>query len=213
MKPSMRNVPLTATWLIVLLLALPSVADGRGPHGKLDRCPRSHILAADAQAQAYLGRNPVGDLEIYGCAYAHPHPYLLGDFVEGSPSGAAGITHVSVGGPYVAYEDFFNSQQQLSRWIVIVRDLRTGRVVHRLPSGRSAPPDVGAGPVTDIALAADGSVAWIVATEQSYEVHIFDRSGERVVAQGAQIAPASLALTGHTLYWTSSGAAFLSSIT
>ena len=32
-------------------------------------------------------------------------------------------------------------------------------------------------------------------------------------AFGALLAPASLALTGHTLYWTSSGTASLSSIT
>jgi hypothetical protein len=63
----------------------------------------------------------------------------------------------------------------------------------------------------------DGSVAWIVDVYGSenpveYQVRALDRSGGRVLASGAGIAPTSLALAGSTLYWTQGGKPFSASL-
>lgn len=94
---------------------------------------------------------------------------------------------------------------------VVVRDLRTGRVLHNVPTGTQSPPVphfVGAGEATTIVVKRDGAVAWIVESKclgGEYQVHALDEDGERVLASGRDIAPRSLALVGSTLYWTQGG--------
>jgi hypothetical protein len=95
---------------------------------------------------------------------------------------------------------------------VIVRDLRSGRVLRSTPTGTSTNPMVvGVGPTTSIVLKKDGAVAWIVDTsgeQNRYQVHAADRSGARLLASGSDVDPSSLALAGSTLYWTQGGKAF-----
>jgi hypothetical protein len=96
---------------------------------------------------------------------------------------------------------------------VIVRDLDGGRVVHVLPTGASRFPNalptvIGAGPLVGSVVKPDGAVAWIdeaPPTSGGYEVHAVDSTGSRILASGTDIAPASLALAGSTLYWTQGG--------
>jgi hypothetical protein len=110
------------------------------------------------------------------------------------------------------------------QWHVVVRNLRTGHIVHRPPTGGSKrtpatqeykvpePGDyVGVGPAIDIVVRSDGSVAWIAQnygldkTAAGYEVHVLDRLGSRVLASSPEIKPSSLALRGGTLYWKDGG--------
>ena len=58
----------------------------------------------------------------------------------------------------------------------------------------------------------DGAVAWIAENEigpphgpPEYEVNAVDKTGNRTLAAGTDIAPSSLALAGSTLYWTQGG--------
>jgi hypothetical protein len=105
-------------------------------------------------------------------------------------------------------------EESVTEWHVVVRDLRTGRVLHRVPTGMKEiahPMYVGDGPTTAIVVKSDGAVAWVLDTAQQaarYQVHALDKSGERVLASGSDVDPHSLALAGSTLYWKQGGKPF-----
>ena len=124
----------------------------------------------------------------------------------------------TLAGTYVAYEYFLVLGEEKDReetFLIIVRDLHNGHVLHKVPTGVPFPPDplvVGNGPASSIALKNDGSVAWITADSVGetiyYEVHALDKTGNRLLATGTDIVPHSLALAGSTLYWTQDGKPF-----
>jgi len=176
-------------------------------------CPRSRILAADASIEIYLGPNKLGDTEVFGCAYGSRRHYLLGARLEGSSSGTVGLTSLAVGGTYAAYGYFSTPNPETSE--VIVRNMRTGRTLHKLPTGPSAPPNIGDGPTTDVVVTASGEVAWINQTQlrpRLDAVSVFKGAASRVLATGSEIGPTSLALAGDILYWSQGGMAFGTSI-
>jgi hypothetical protein len=77
-------------------------------------------------------------------AYGTRLSYLLGPPAEFSPSGGGGLKGETVGGTMVVYEESLLSGQlgiePATRELVIVRNLRTGRIVHRVPTGTSVVP-------------------------------------------------------------------------
>jgi hypothetical protein len=107
------------------------------------------------------------------------------------------VDEETLGGSVVAYEEFDVPTEGQGDWLVLVRDLRTGRVLHRVASM--------GGFVEDLVVRSDGSVAWIVdeggKPEESKVVSV-DKTGTHTLAAGVGIAPMSLALAGSTLYWT-----------
>jgi hypothetical protein len=110
-------------------------------------------------------------------------------------------------------------QPEQEEWIVFVRDLRTGRVLHMLPTGTATVKGwKGVGPTTQIVVSAAGAVAWIARVvdeqgrQQGYEVHAADKAGSRLLATGANIEPNSLALVGNTLYWTQESKPYLATL-
>jgi hypothetical protein len=114
----------------------------------------------------------------------------------------------------VAYEQYLSNtgppegDEYNTEWSVVVRDLRTGRVEHEVPTGTQATPNphhVGVGPVTAIVVKADGAVAWIAEGEDGPEVHALDKTGSRVLATGEDIKPHALGLKGSELYWSQGG--------
>jgi hypothetical protein len=209
----MRRIAISAISLIALLLTASATATTRNPSRQAARgclAGRSHVLAADSQAQIYEAPMSLAFpefLSIYGCSYGHRRSYLLGPAPYGSPSGAGGISHEILNGSNVAYEEVEN-KSCCQRWWVVVRDLGNGHVLHRLPTGTPIKPEplsVGIGLAVAIVVKRDGSVAWIVETgeeEGEYQVHAVDKSGSRMLASNPDIDPTSLALAGSTLYWT-----------
>jgi len=205
------------------------VADGCGFNERSERPPQSppkcppghpHLIAADAQAQVYVGSG-YGGTVYRGCAYGHRGSYVVGGPPGGSAEAAAATRHLVLAGPMVAGEEFVGIAsippgESEKKWTVVVTDLRNGRVLHEVPTGIPSPPNprlVGNGDTTAIVVKSDGAVAWIVelaneAQPPEYQVHTLDRSGSRVLASGAGIGPASLALGGSTLYWTQGGKPF-----
>ena len=218
----MRKTALLIACLLALCVTATSASAKHSRHAVPENCSvrRTHLLAADTQAQVFTALDAQGLFPvIYGCAYGHQRTYLLGGVPEcaggGGGGSCSGIEHPVLAGPIVAFEEFVDMEGSgggSARWLVVVRDLRTGRVLRRLPTETSSP--TGVGPATDIVVKSDGAVAWIVQTRLStsshpaeYEVHAADASGSQVLAAGPEIGSSSLALTASTLYWTQAGRA------
>jgi hypothetical protein len=172
-----------------------------------------HIIVGDSRAIVYREIERFGTPAVFGCTYIGRRPYRLGvaaGEIPCSSQGCGGIEHETLAGPFTAYESSFSGIES-GTFLVIVRDLRNGRVLHQAPTGVPFPPDplvTGNGPISSISLKADGSVAWItvdsVGEATHYEVHALDKTGNRLLATGTDIDPHSLALAGSTLYWTQS---------
>jgi hypothetical protein len=208
----MKRLTLAVTMLLMALMASAQTAAASRPTSA--QCPpaKSHVILADAQVALYSLVEPVGlyhdeRTRIHGCAYGHK-PYLLGteELCKGVRCG--GPQGEVLAGPLVAYEEG-GGGEIFNRYFVMIRDLRTGRVIRKLPTGTptkppTSPLSAGIGPTTAIVLKSDGAVAWIVETGYpiEYQVHEVDNSGSRTLASGTNIDPSSLALAGSTLYWT-----------
>lgn len=207
-------------------MALLLVGSASAEHGGAktpSKCPpgHSHLITADTQAQVYLrpeGSGPSGyeSTEIFGCTYAGKRSYALGGPPGYSSRGGGELTHYTLAGSILAYEAYgeltFPPPAGFQEWKVVVENLRTGRVLHKVPTGTSSPGAVGIGPVVSLVVKSDGAVAWIVENEiparhvpAEYEVHAVDKTGNRLLASGSDIDPHSLALAGSTLYWTQGG--------
>ena len=122
-------------------------------------------------------------------------------------------------GTVVAYESFLTAD--VDRWYVVIRDLRSGRVLRHLPTGallKPSPGNAGVGPVVALVVKPNGSVAWIAedferstpttSTSEEvryYDVYASDKSGTRLLASGLDVSPSSLALASSTAYWTQEG--------
>jgi hypothetical protein len=187
------------------------------------KCSSGHsrVVVADAQAQVYeapesSSANPEY-LVLFGCTYGRHRSYLLGHPLGGgTPSGIGGVAHETLAGTIIAYERSSTINEGRSSWLVIVRDLRSGRVLREVPTGTALsrnPNLVGAGFTTAIVVKSDGAVAWINETilrpgeklVLGFEVHAVDSTGSRVLASGPEIERHSLALVGSTLYWMQGG--------
>jgi hypothetical protein len=190
----------------------------------LCRPGRSKLVAADTQSVVYLARvtsrpRDTSFTAYVGCIRGHRQAYVLGGTPVGSSSGAAGSRLYTVAGSIVAWEhsESTTGESGHAEWVLIVEDLRSGRVLRRVPTGIANPPVrglVGSGPATQIVVDAQGALAWIVETASpaggrpaQFEVHAADQGGTRTLASGADISPRSLALVGDTLYWTQDGKA------
>jgi hypothetical protein len=197
----MRRTTL-AVCAAIALLAWPSATDARTRRTSHARCPVvAHPLVANAQAEVYEA-NGRFERERFACAYASGHVYLLGTKPEYSPEGGGGVEQEALGGNMVAYEEIDEHITAPSSWVVFVRNLRTGRILHRLPSMGNF--------VSDLLVKADGSAAWIVDTRglptEDLVISV-EGSSTHVLASGTGIGQESLALAGSTLYWTQNGQA------
>jgi hypothetical protein len=225
----------TVSFICALVMMAASTASASAKPSTKATCPprHTHVVVADRQAVVYEGpgRGEGGPQpeapEIYGCVRPHGRTYALGiPPLYGSPSGSGGTRVYTLGGPVVAFEEsnttsLFEGGETTSlvsyiRYdeYIVVRNLRDGRVLHRLATGTGNSPlerkrgDVGIGGATRIVVKGDGAVAWIVAVTglaSEYQVHAVDSTGSHVLAVGPSIDPKSLRLTGSVLHWTQVG--------
>lgn len=239
-----RRIAIAALPLLAVLLMPGGAGAARARHAAPAKCTQvhAHLITADGQAQVYEATEPEAFPEylgVWGCAYGHKLPYFLGPLPYGSSTGGSGgVGHETLAGPIVAYEESSASgglgADPTGRNVVIVRDLRTGRVLRKVPTGVPLKPEpryVGVGNVVSIVLKSDGAVAWIAddyersATAHGtglpyFDVYAVDKMGTRLLSSGTNIDPSSLALStgatgvnghpssiaGSTLYWTQGGA-------
>jgi len=195
--------------------------------GRASCAPSSaHILEADSQAATYTVRERIKTkfetstvISTRGCVDGVKGSYKLGEELVPEPFIPAGrIKRLVLAGTMVAYEvfvsgyNYYGQLEGVSEWHVYVRNLRTGRFVHVVPTGVAGPvhPNfIGNGEAVDIVLKSDGAVAWINSAledesealqgKNNYQVHALDSTGERVLAVGLAIEPQSLALAQHAL--------------
>jgi hypothetical protein len=211
----------------VLVLLLAASASGAGARHKVaPKClpAHAHVLFADSQAAIYSipatrEEGLIGTVQTWGCAYGRKSSYKIWEEdVQESTESNGGIHDLTLNGTMIGYEvsryegtRYTEGEETVSEWHVIVRDLRTGRVLHKVPTGMPEPARpklLGRGEAEGIVVKSDGAVAWInntVQRENRYEIHALDKTGERVLAVGSDIDPHSLALAGSTLYWTQGG--------
>jgi hypothetical protein len=203
----------------VLVMSASASAAWRHGHKKAtSQCPSAHsnVVVADTQAAVYLRpkrpQNPEF-LGVYGCTYKYKRSYYFGE-VDVTVDGDEGLGLNALAG-----SDFAYAENGAGYYMVTVRDLATGKIVHSVPTGTPAHPEpprtengrtrhnVGIGPTTAIVVKSDGAVAWIAEgdTEGGYQVHALDSSGSRLLATVGYRECASLALVGSTLYWTQGG--------
>lgn len=234
----------SGTYLIASALVI-AAANPASVESRTAKVPRScvpsgrHTLLIDAQANVYLRpqSTPVAGVsdpeELVACANGARRRYALGPPMAavGVPQVDEGITSEALSGPILAYSKASAARAAGYAFaFVIVRDLRTGRVMRRTPAGSSLPPaKVGTDPAAAIVVRSDGAVAWITQVIEDVPlpetpcpgpnpcaalgliqavthstVHALDKSGNRLVASGTNIAP-DLTLRGSTLHWTQGG--------
>ena len=197
----------------ILVFAFTAAATSDARSGKAVKCPRrqSHVLAADAEAHVYQAAE-----RVFGCAYGHGHIYALAPpgFLPG-PTLSKQANVKRLAGPIVAIE-IYEYEPELKP-LIIISDLRTGRVIHRARTGANYCNSVGYCRefATPFVLKEDGSAAWAVSQTNrtgntQTEIISVDKAGFHVLAfgrtyEGIVIDPQSLALTGSTLHWTQNG--------
>jgi hypothetical protein len=219
----MRYITIVLTAILVSLMATTSTAVARPRHNAAPKCPPANegVVAADAQAVLYEASSIVyeseehkfveGQEEIFGCAHGAKRSYHIGLPPYGGPGGSGGVGPVALVGPIVAYDVGDDAPLKLPNGFssneIWVRNLRTGKLIHRMPNGSPAEPgDIGLGETTAIVVKSDGSVAWIVRTSDGPQVRSADKTGEHLLAAASPaIDPNSLALAGSTLYWLQGG--------
>jgi hypothetical protein len=209
-------------------LWFPAAALGARGHDAARPCAGRYadVLTADSEAQVY-GPEPQEERylgNVYGCTYTRHRSYRLGPREQYSSSGSGeGVSSFKLNGPIVAFESGVTIAPREgptiseTHWIE-ARDLRNGRLLHRVPTGKPLTPRrgfVGVGNASFIAVKRDGSVAWIAQDYERgfallpppnryFEVYALDRHGERLLASGPKIAH-YLRIAGQTLTWINAG--------
>jgi hypothetical protein len=217
--------------MLALLLVTASPSAARTRHAAAPPCPptKSHVLLADKEAELYtvkerLPHFPEPEPVVRGCARGQKRSYLLGEAEEHGSSygggGSSGVRLEVLAGTVVAYAEaavYGSGKEEAPRYFMVVRDLSTGRVLHKVITGRfvePGPTPFGIGSDTAIVVKSDGAVAWIVETgvPAAYRVYAIDKTGSRLLASSAEIVPYSLALAGSTVYWTQGSQPFSASL-
>jgi hypothetical protein len=242
---------ISAIPVLALLLTPVGANAARGRHALPAKCVQSsHTLFADPQAQIYAAREgSLKYLRIRACAYGQRRSFIVAACNrEESPAACVESSHVTLAGTLVAAEGAFTpgaegrggEEKGIDEWHVVVQSLRTGKVLHDVPTGAPLKPEpqyVGVGNVVGLVLKSNGSVAWIAedyersstlygAGAPYFDVYATDKTGTRLLASGTNIDPSSLALSvggfgvngvrraivGSTLYWTQGGMTFSSTL-
>lgn len=201
-----------ATLALAAALALPAAVPGlaEASHGCWTR--PSSTLVRSSEARVFTKRVRLSSRETdgspgvrsvaYGCYHRKRATYRLPQLGE---FGLARIARAPMGlsGRYVAYVQAFDSAAGGANMEVTVRNLVTGRQLHRF-SGSESNFD-SSFPVFDVAVKRNGSAAWI-AEERLYnpdrsvravenQVHVAGANGGRtIVDRGPGIEPRSLEL-------------------
>lgn len=208
-------------------LAANSSAKPPKPANPTCRPAGSRTVANDGRARIYSVPFPTerpsasssGPAFLYGCMFATRRPVLLGATEQnsrrsGKPNGGAiDPKLVSLHAPWVAYPSSYSIESANQLWVTL-RDLRTGKVKLIHPAEPELAAILKTNAVTDLAVGANGSFAWISVAEglgteigaEAREVAAVDSSGNYTELDTAtDIARRSLTLSGQQLSWSDNG--------
>jgi len=164
----MRRITIpTVAAAVLFAMACPQALGRSGKKGSAGVCPgpSGPIIAADTQVTVYRSLEPnisTGWI-VNACVDASRRKTRLGLAPGCGAPVCLGVRREVLAGTVVAYESFFTGEEE-GRWYVAVRDLRSGRLIHHLPTGTPLSRRLnfaGVGPIVDLVVKADGSVAWI----------------------------------------------------
>lgn len=207
----------------------------RHRHAPTKSCPTTRqLIAADSQAEVYFARGTYNEeVLVRGCAYKTRRSFTLYlcSREHGIEESRADCSRtIRLVNADVAFE--------LGSSFVVVRNLGTGRTLHKIPTGtplRPTPEYLGVGDVVALVLKSDGAAAWIAEDDERstgrgslhetlyFDVEAVDASGTtQLLAAGTDIDPTSLALAsggsnigykginreGSIVFWTQAGKVF-----
>ena len=187
--------------------AAPALANG----GTACSATGSRTEEASRSARVYSRVVAGGEVRRwYGCLYSADRRVRLGDV--GAPGSYLDrISPVRLAGRYVATANEWTATTgDAIGAVIVVRDLRTGAVVHRFEND----PAINTYDVTDLELRANGAVAWIARVVMAgtpatitdeVRTSLPGTSATRLLDEAPAVERRSLALSGRTLYWTSGG--------
>ena len=196
-------------------------------HAASPKCTARNAQTILQTSSARIFSTPLGDTarRVYACLYSRNRRHLLG--IDGDCDPGAAVGRLTVSGRYVGYVET-NCNIDQSEDSVVVKDLRTGRNKWR---AAAATGQEGNDPVstlvTDLALASNGSVAWIADWDANSGDSAPDPNNNRQVRKldagapeggtlldsGLDLEPRSLGLSarssnGAWMYWTKAGSPF-----
>lgn len=183
-------------------------ATGTGGAATRSRCvlpPHAHLIAQTAQARAWVVRSRrAGEPAIYStwiaCLRASGRRTRLASGDNYADSSTM-LPALQLAADLIGYGVEKKGGLGGSIATVYVRDLRSGRVVYRHHAARTID---GLELFYRLALAPDGSLAWIsanVTDAPTPEVWIRDGCGATLVDSGSGIRPRTLARSGRTASW------------
>lgn len=130
----MRQITIVTTVILASLLANAPTAAAHTRYKALSKCPPKNEGVVDADVQAVVYKASTG---IFGCAYDAKRAYYLGPSPYGSAQVSGGTFSETLAGPVVAYA-IEQTNPVFSRheiYEILVRNLRTGKIIHRAPLG------------------------------------------------------------------------------
>jgi hypothetical protein len=216
---TMRLACISSIAVLALLVSGAPASSAASVHRASSRCPATHsrLIAADTQAEVYARAEGGEPEEFYACAFGAKHVYDLGSGPPDlSAEGGSEDRDFTLGGAMLAFESYWFTSFPEPGAVeceqdVVVKNLRTGRVLHRVTTGTSSPPSLCFGAVLSLLVNSEGATAWVADGRQPEtkvrlsEVHLVDSAGSQLLASSTEIEPLSLALGGSTLYWTQGG--------
>lgn len=204
---SMRSRALAGMAAVAALVPLAARADAPPPA----RCdPQgSKTVAKDSVARVY--RHRVDTMhEVIGCSYSTGRRTFLGYHDAFDPPDGEFVRPVALRGRFVAASDEVRDHATGTFSTVSVRDLGSGKLLHRWHRGGKA--CLGHAQVTRIRVNRAGSAAWIAqvqhdcgATTQAVYRAQGSARRPRLLDQATAVDPHFLELHGGQMYWKDGG--------
>jgi|tagenome__1003787_1003787.scaffolds.fasta_scaffold20867710_2 hypothetical protein len=210
-------VLLTAT--VAGLACSPAGAHPRTAHAC--DAARSRTIAETQRVRVYAVRAPFSGFNVRACWKPTGRSMAVGQRYGCVDEGCGGVRTFRIAGAFVAFERSNQDKDAGSSYRVVVVDVWHRRQVRSAPTGaltpeQAEPPDrvgerhEGIGPVTDLALRPNGSVAWIArdldsGSPPAFQVHRADRHGRALLATATDIDSRSLRAADHRITWTQAG--------
>jgi hypothetical protein len=207
-RVKLRNLSMLATMWLVCVACVAGIPPAAQAKAKAPSCDAraGTTLLANREVRIFR-REAKRGFHTYACFRASRGLTSFGDDAEFSASTI--INGVRLEGHFVAYTGvtYYQGRDRLAG--ITVLNAKTGKGLGYSAMSPTASTAGGGQDITAFGVTAGGALAWIAATADraAIELHLVVANRDQVVASGADIDPASLALTEAVAYWTQAGTA------